>query len=393
VASFARDPRRAIGRPLARTLLPNFHVSPTSSPRRRRPLITTAVWLAVIVVAATSALTSRRPPATPDLGSPEWRLRESAIARARVFLDAPAPEPELPGIDDTVVCHYVPKPTSAMSPKFDCRLQSGEVVKVKYDTLEIQAETAATRLMRALGLAADEVSIVRRVRCHSCPPFPFHARRLFELFHAGPVLDRIVPERIARDFEWVSIERKFPARAFEIGELEGWHWGELSSVRRDLGGASLAELDALRLFAVLIGHWDNKLDNQRLICLEDDGKDSAEACERPALMIHDVGGTFGTKRVDLASWQAQPIWADGQSCRVSMDDMPLGPGTFVPVEIGEPGRRLLASKLTAFSKARMIDQFAGARFPDPRGGDTGDVTPWVRTLQAKIGEIDSRRCQ
>jgi hypothetical protein len=31
------------------------------------------------------------------------------------------------------------------------------------------------------------------------------------------------------------------------------------------GGATRAELDALRLTAILLGHWDNKASNQRLV--------------------------------------------------------------------------------------------------------------------------------
>jgi hypothetical protein len=34
------------------------------------------------------------------------------------------------------------------------------------------------------------------------------------------------------------------------------------------GGATRAELDALRLTAILLGHWDNKASNQRLVCEE-----------------------------------------------------------------------------------------------------------------------------
>ena len=89
-----------------------------------------------------------------------------------------------------VECTYAPKPTKATSPKFDCELPGGEVVKVKYETLEIQAEVAATRLLAGLGFGVDHVMLVERLRCHGCPADPFRTRRALEYFSMGFLLDR-----------------------------------------------------------------------------------------------------------------------------------------------------------------------------------------------------------
>jgi len=53
---------------------------------------------------------------------------------------------------DVVECRHLEKAAGGTSPKFDCVLADGEVVRVKYGlTKEINAEIAATRLLTALG--------------------------------------------------------------------------------------------------------------------------------------------------------------------------------------------------------------------------------------------------
>jgi hypothetical protein len=302
-------------------------------------------------------------------------------------------DPHPVGLTDEVTCRYVPKPTNATSPKFDCRLDSGDVIKVKYDTLEIQAETAGTRLLAALGMGTDHVSIVRRVRCLGCPASPFQTRRTFEYFFATGLLDWWLDPDRPRDFQWAGVERRIEGRAFEIGTFEGWQFGELDLVDPAKGGASRAEIDTLRLIAVILGHWDNKLDNQRLMCLgEEDNEGSAKPCASPLLVVHDVGSTFGTRRVDLPTWSAERVWTDPATCQLSLDHHFYGRGTFVPVRITEAGRLLAAKKLRQLSEAQLVALFQGARFPDPATGAIpgADPAPWARALLDKISQVADR---
>ena len=55
------------------------------------------------------------------------------------------------------------------------------------------------------------------------------------------------------------------------------------------GGATRDEVDALRLMAVFLHHWDNKSSNQRLTCVGPTTPD----CAHPLAMIQDVGSEFG----------------------------------------------------------------------------------------------------
>jgi hypothetical protein len=359
--------------------------------------LATSLLAGVLALPITHAWRERRRPLEePDRTSVAWQTRQDALRRARVFAYSTgnigavdfskSPHDGNPlGLDEHLVtCRYVPKPTKATSPKFDCELPGGDVIKVKYDTLEIQAEVAATRLLAALGFGVDHVMLVERLRCQGCPRDPFHTRRALEYFSASFLLDRFVDASSVRDFEWVSVERRIPGRAFELDEFGGWHVNELDQIDPAKGGAARADVDALRLIALLVGHWDNKLDNQRLVCREEPGgEDSDHPCRRPLLVIHDLGATFGMRRVDLPTWQALPIWADGPGCRG---------GPFVPAEITEEGRRLTAARLRQLSRSQLTTLFRAARFPDPATGaiPAADVTPWVDAFLSKVAEIADR---
>lgn len=336
------------------------------------------------------ALDEFGPETVVDRTTAEWKAREALVARAKVFVQGPTAPLDIP---DLTECRYVPKPISATTPKFDCRLPNGDVVKVKYGrTPERMAEVAATRLLAALGFAADTTTMLPVLRCIGCPPYPFQTRRLAEYFFATALFDRLVDDDASRDFTWVSVERKRAGRAIEVGGFEGWDWSELKLVDEKKGGATRADVDALRLIAIFLGHWDNKSSNQRLVCEPGEGRDDPQAsCRTPLLMVQDVGATFGPTKVNHAKWSATPIWADSGKCVVSMENLPYRGGQFTPIQISEAGRELLAEKLRRFSESQVRSLFEAARFPDPASGQVpGDVTMWVRTFQDKVRQIADR---
>ena len=356
--------------------------------------VATSVLAGILVLPVVHAWRIHRRPVTePNRDSVEWQTRLDALRRARVFA---YPARAIRDVDFTktphdanpyhldprfVECTYAPKATKATSPKFDCELPGGEVVKVKYETLEIQAEVAATRLLAGLGFGVDHVTLVERLRCHGCPADPFRTRRALEYFSIGFLLDRSRDPSATRDFEWVAVERRIPGRAFEIGNFTGWHVNELHQVDPRRGGATREEVDALRLMVLLLGHWDNKLDNQRLVCREDPGgEESDRPCRDPLLVIHDLGATFGNRRVDLATWQDQQIWSGRAGCEG---------GAFVPTEISEAGRQFTVQRLQQVSADQLTTLFRSARFPDAVTGEVpaADVSPWVQTFLSKVREI------
>lgn len=336
-----------------------------------------------------------------DRDSPAWKARVALIARAKVFV---TPAPSISRLDlshpandsdpldraELVECRYVPKPITGTTPKFFCRLPDGTVLKIKYGpTPERLAETAATRLLSALGFGADRVALLPRLRCLGCPAHPYETRMWAERYFASWLLDWFSGGDTPQDFTWVSAERKFPGRAIEVDGFEGWDYYELDGVDPSKGGATRSEVDALKLISIFLGHWDNKSSNERLVCEPGPGgTDPSAPCAAPLLMLQDVGLTFGPSSVDEGHWAATPIWADAGKCLVALDHSDQSTEV---IPISEPGRQLLASKLRQLSEEQILTIFKSAGFPDPSTGEAnGRLALWVKAFEDKVRQIADR---
>ena len=282
-------------------------------------------------------------------------------------------------------CRFAPSEPSGTTPKFDCVFEGGDTVKVKYGhDAEIHAEVAASALLRLLGYGADDVTMVQRLRCYGCPRHPFvaaHLRRNFRM----PFVREDIADGFT-DFEWVSVERKFRAPAIETEMVSGWEWRELDGV-----DAPRAEVDAFRVLAAFLAHWDNKAENQRLVCLDDV---RLPRCERPLAMIQDLGASFGPPKVNLARWRDLPVWYDRTSCMISMRALPFEGATFEDVQISEEGRALAAQRLMSISEAQIERLFSDARFPQFQAGtsDERDLTAWTAAFRDRVRQIADARC-
>ena len=343
---------------------------------------------------------------TPAPGVVPPAVRNAAFASARVWQQPPAPVNEArldmnpPGgfaPTDEVSCRFNPKAVSGTTPKFYCDMPNGETLKVKYGqgNPELNAEVAATRLLTALGFFSDRVFVVKRVRCAGCPSFPFQALQCLDrvgvkaaCFPRGINYDRIV------DFNSAVIEKKIEGRVIEAVEDQGWGWYELQQVDPQRGGSSRAEVDAFRLMAVFLAHWDNKDANQRLVCRP--GADEAGGgCAAPVAIMQDVGATFGPNKVDLHNWRLGQIWKDGASCLVSMEHMPWGGGTFPEHRISEAGRRHLLGLLEQLSDAQLRALFDGSGMTahDQVSAESRSAEPWIAAFKEKVKQIrDAAPC-
>jgi hypothetical protein len=289
--------------------------------------------------------------------------------------------PIWPALDS---CLFVPVEPSGTTPKFDCAFASGEVMKVKYGgTPEPHAEVAATRLLHALGYGADDVTFTPRLRCYGCPRHPFVAMHITTAMHALRLPAPTPPADSYTDFTWVSVERNLELPAVETETEKGWAWWEL---RRSEAGRE--ELDAFRLLAVFLAHWDNKAENQRLVCID-------AACSQTLAMMQDVGATFGPNKVNLERWRAEPIWADRLRCRVSMANLPFNGATFPDATISEGGRALLASELARLTDDDVRRIFSDARFPEfyPGTDNERDLAAWTAAFNHRVAQIASNRCR
>jgi hypothetical protein len=107
--------------------------------------------------------------------------------------------------------------------------------------------------------------VVQKVRCLGCPTLPFPALKCHEKtgLKAACLLgahDGVI------EFDPAVIERRLEGQPIEAFDGQGWAWYELARIDPSKGGASRAEVDAFRLIAVVLAHWDNKAENQRLMC-------------------------------------------------------------------------------------------------------------------------------
>jgi hypothetical protein len=351
------------------------------------------------------------------------RLRRDALSRAVVWQKPPdraalvrlreQPDDFFRQADE-LICKFRPAPTSGSTPKFECVFEGGEVLKVKYGrSPEIHTEVAATRLMWALGAGADRMYLVGRLRCFGCPDDPFamlscisspfpQRRQDCEPIHgvkkaAGKVQVDVDYRRYV-DFANVAIERKQEGRVIKAGATSGWGWDEL--VEPQQGYRLKAEGDALRLLAVFLNNWDNRADNQRLMCLDDGARLADGGCHLPLAYMQDVGATFGyvggeksERKLDVEGWQAAPIWKDAARCVVSIRSPRLHGATFEDVTISEAGRRFLAERLARLGRSQIRDLFEGARFGEYEAASPAsrNVDRWVSVFEQKVREITERQ--
>ena len=350
---------RAAG--LARYLDGNFgRTACTRRGMRRAPVV---AGVAIIAIAGAvwfqkRAVRPSEPPPPPPVATPSGPARPAAtrvvsrdarldaIVRAQVWRE-PAPgggRSRLPAHDviEELSCRFVLKRLNGTTPKFNCLLDTGEEVRIKYGKgAEIPAEAAATRLLRALGFGADEITLVRHLRCYGCPLEPFTTSKALQTVRAGRVYEHVLDYDDFHDFEWVALERKYDAWPIEADMQEGWAFTELDRIDASKGGAPRAHVDALRLAAVF------------LEALGQQGRQPAPGlrcprlARRPAVSgaVHDAAGS----RCHLRPAQGQPAaMADGhhlgrprRRCRITMRHLPYSGATFVDSRVGEAGRQLL----------------------------------------------------
>jgi hypothetical protein len=358
------------------------------------------------------------------LPEPSGKQRLEYIRRARVWepSDVAAkdlyrgPAGRLPfAVDDEVSCEFVPKPMSGWTTKFSCRLEDGTIVKVKYDDggryKEVFGEVLGTRLFWALGFYADRMLPVR-VTCRGCPEHPFefvdHRKKL-------PVNDEGNIASFPDDahlgtyrFDLATVEERIDSQTIETKDNEGWNWKLLDQVDETLGGASKAEIDALKLLNAFVQNADNKSIQNKLVCpraaLEVDDA-GAVTCRRPVMFVADLGSVFGnggfttgnSGRVDYEGWKARQVWRDRKSCTARLASVG---GTFRsstlhdPV-ISEEGRALLSELLDKLSDGQIADLFRAARIERLHQklahGDHSErevtIEDWVELFKQKRSEI------
>ena len=291
---------------------------------------------------------------------------------------------------------YPEKPLSGVTPKFECEVAPGDVVKVKYgdNNGEVFAEVAASRLFWALGFGADRMYPVK-VTCVNCPLDP-HLVSTTEWHLGKPANLRTLV------FDPATIERRFDGEPVEAKGFEGWSWRELEAVADNEVGATRAHIDALKLLAAFVQHVDSKPENQALVCTDATPRRDAQGnatCAQPLLIVKDLGSTFAAAnkfafpKMKLESWRSVPVWKDERRCQANLTSSLVG--TLAHPEISESGRQFLAGRLQLLSDDQLLALFTAARVERRKDNIQGrQVTPddWVRVFKEKRAAIVAHRC-
>ena len=282
-----------------------------------------------------------------------------------------------------------------MTPKFYVhaarrRQGQGEVRREAVPNGEVPAEITATRLLTALGFPTDRMNRVRSVKCRGCPPLPQQALKCLEKGEPAAVcLQGAAPDRVVT-FQQSLIERALEGDKIEATKDQGWSWYELDKIDPKAGGSSRAEVDALRLMAIMLAHWDNKGPNQRLLCPA--GASAAGRILPRADGDHrDLGATFGPNRVDLVNWTKVPMWVDPASCRVSMKGLPFDGATFPDLQISEDGRQFALKLLRQLTPQQLNTLFEASgltAFPHIAAA-AKEPQNWTAAFLAKVEQIAS----
>jgi len=359
-------------------------------------------------------------------------MKVSALYEPKVVADANILEGPKQGkkefqfhAGDKVICDFA-TPGNQMggkTPKFGCKITSvvsadgtvqtltpdmddSDPIKVKFgaDDNEVYAEIVATRLMWALGYYADSWFSVK-VECHNCPENPVSG--------SGAAS--------TRTYEPATIVRKFSGHKMtEAGKPDqGWSWKELDADN----GRPTYERDGLKLLAAFMKHSDNKPPQQRLTCdkvnIDQSTNPFTVTCEKPAMLVQDVGATFGgggwftsndSAKINLDIWSHKSVWnkagtdAAPKQCQATLKKSLTAQDGLGDPEISEEGRRLDAGLMCQLSDKQIEDLFRASHVAEmPKyhnsdgsfksGMDEATILKeWVAAFKAKREELAKARC-
>lgn len=333
---------------------------------------------------------------------------------------------------------------SGKTEKFWCVPQGGnpeqDEIKVKYnqENGEVFAEVASSRLIWALGFFADRALPIS-VSCENCPESPWkylnYMAVYFDLpasirppgddkkYEASVYLEREQKKRTElnetslantglpyrKDFSVALSESKYKGKGISVPQdpKSGVGLDEMGFISEAKGGATRAQVDALRLLVAFIKHGDNKNENQRLVCPDKEIlqlADGRESCRKPHIVIQDAGATFGNgviniigvdigpgknSKMSYAGWRDTPVWKDEANCVAALGDN-LRNGTMDDPVITEAGRKFLADLLVQLTDRQITDLFRAARVDQRRGIESATVEQWVALFKDKRDQITKR---
>jgi hypothetical protein len=265
---------------------------------------------------------------------------------------------------------------------------------------EVFTETAATRLLWALGFPADHSYTAGAAACVGCTADPFgdNLKDNTASVKGSPVTFRIV-----------AVQRDAPFDEIDPEGDETWSWRDANGFHRtgQWTRQQKVAFDAYRLaLALLTYHNANDVQN-RLVCAEwKAGATDPEICARPMIMVQDLGSTFGKPRSfifgahsrgNFKNWQTQSVFAKPDRCelRHALDG---------EKQVLQEAQALMVARLQRLDRDRVKAVFRAAGFhlmdqeqlSRLRGAGAADVAEaaldeWTDVFMRRVAEIGSAR--
>jgi hypothetical protein len=284
--------------------------------------------------------------------------------------------------DQLISCTYLYKTHKQLrgtTPKFECQGADGKTYRIKYG-VKSHTTVAASRLFWALGFGAPASTPVKVV-CHGCPPDPWHKP------------EAVQGENTFKDAVIQEMKKGKEITVWNKAEL-GWNWkNDLSLVSEEQGGATRAQVDALKLMAVLVQHGDSKSAQQKLICRPQDYDENKKVCRQPYAYVYDLGKSFGSDGLrvhplDFERWKHKTVFKGPATCIGNLQQNAGNGrvGLTLPT-ISEEGRLFLADLLQQFiaDRSRVVAMFTVAHMEMANPEHTAD--DWADVFISKAQEI------
>lgn len=260
--------------------------------------------------------------------------------------------------DASATFTFVRRSTSGTSKKIIVKDDKGKEWTVKFGS-EARPETAASRIVWAMGYHVDEDYFVKRAHIEGWPDGDAWNVR-FERSHNG--------------YEEIGL----------------WNW-ESNSFK------GTRELDGLKVLMVLLNNWDLKNDNNKVLRYD---KNSGGDADERIYYVSDLGASFGStgslvrKLLVFSdapagtkgdpSGYAHQTFIDGVSNgEVRFHYKGKDPGALKGISV--ESAKWIGSMLGRLSEKQLGDAFRAAGFDD------SEVATYVRAMQERIGELQSLR--
>jgi hypothetical protein len=259
---------------------------------------------------------------------------------------------------------FIEKEEGGFSTKYRVRDGAGRVWVAKLGK-EAQSETAASRLVWAVGYQTEIIYLAPCVRIEGAP-------------EAGEEIERCSGEGFANV--------RFEARPEGVKRLDIWKWD-------DNPFKGTRELQGLKVLMALLENWDTKDDNNKVLHVRNGGRNELY------YIISDLGATFGAADGSSGpiSWIKKIKGSRNEPTDYARDEFIKGiDGNFVRLEfsgknadmmkrITVADARWIGSLLGRLSDQQIADAFRAANYSDE------DIRLLAGEVKARIGELTRLR--